>query len=319
MSIMQNRAKGAARYRHRPLLFYLLFLAAFFLLFSCGENHKLTPPPSGDSILLFGSDNTLDIITWNLQTFPLAPSTIDLLADIIPQMQAEVIAFQEIMDAASFYELADRLPEYEAFVYNATASWRLAYLYDKRSISVKNAYTIYNGQSNPFPRPPYVLEMSYAGKDYYLINNHFKALGDNYIDETDPWDEEVRRRLASALLDQYIREHLDNERVVVLGDLNDQIQEPIESNVFMPFLSRPDEYLFATMSIAQNPSPDIVSYPSYNSMIDHILISNELFSEYSLAGEICRVIRVENYVGGLSRYYNTISDHRPVGIRLQAW
>ena len=108
-------------------------------------------------------------------------------------------------------------------------------------------------------------------------------------------------------------------RVIVLGDLNDQIQEPEATNVFMPFLNRPDEYSFATLPIAMNPTPNTVSYPSYNSILDHILITNELFEDFSLAGDICRVIRVENHVGGLSAYYRLISDHRPVGIRLQSW
>jgi len=304
--------------RHKILIASLL-LALLLLVSSCGENQKLTPPITDDGGLSFGTSNTLDVVTWNLRTFPLTSNTIDLLTDIIPQMNVEIIAFQEIMDYAQFQALAERIPYYEGYVYNATSSWRLAYLYDSRTVTVNDEYTIYNGMSNPFPRPPYVLDITFANRDYIIINNHLKALGDNFIDEDDPWDEEVRRRFAIELLERYVSENHDQDRVIVLGDMNDQIQEPAETNVFMAFLDKPDEYLFTTMPIAQNPTPNTVSYPSYNSMIDHILITDELFEDFATAGNVCRVIRVENHVGGLSAYYSQISDHRPVGVRLQVF
>lgn len=301
-------------------IYLISFLLALLIaLSSCGENQKLTPPISDESGLAFGTQNTLDILTWNLKTFPLTSDTVDLLSDIIPQMNVEIIAFQEIMDYAQFQALAENIPYYNAYVYNATSSWRLAYLYDSRTVTVNDEYTIYNGMSNPFPRPPYILDITFANKDYVIINNHLKAFGDNIIDEDDPGDEEVRRRYAIELLERHISENHENDNVILLGDLNDQIQEPIETNVFMAFLDKPDEYMFTTMPIAQNPTPNTVSYPSYNSMIDHILITSELFEDFAAAGSVCRVIRVENHVGGISAYYNLISDHRPVGIRLQAY
>lgn len=304
---------------HRRHIGILLLLVLILFISSCGENQKLTPPIGDDTELLFGTDTTLDIVTWNLKLFPLDANTVNLLSEIIPQMKADVIAFQEIMDYTQFQALAERIPHYQSWVYNATSLYRLAYLYDTRTVTVNDVYTIFNGDSNPFPRPPYVLDITFANQDYFIINNHFKALGDNYIDTSDSWDEEMRRLNASTKVDQYIRENLYEERVIVLGDLNDQIQEPENTNVFMPFLNRPDEYSFATMPIAMNPTPNTVSYPSYNSILDHILITNELFTDFSVAGNICRVIRVENHVGGLSAYYQLISDHRPVGIRLQAY
>ncbi len=304
---------------HRKYYVLPLLLGLIIFISSCGETHKLTPPEDDTAVLLFGTDSTLDVVTWNLKTFPLNTDTVNILSDIIPQIKADVFAFQEIMDYTQFQALAERLPHYQAYVYNATSSYRLAYLYDTRTVTVNDEYTIFTGESNPFPRPPYVLDISFANQDYFIINNHFKALGDNFIDETDSWDEEMRRRLASTKLEQYIRENLGDERVIMLGDLNDQIQEPIDTNVFMAFLSRPEEYSFATMPIAMNPTPNTVSYPSYNSILDHILITDELFEDYSTAGNICRAIRVESHVGGLSAYYHSISDHRPVGIRLQAY
>lgn len=292
-----------------PLIILALFISG------CGTNNNITPPDE-DGVLSFGTDETFEVITWNLRTFPLTYESIQTISQIIPQMKADVIAFQEIMDVSAFYSLADLIPNYSAYVYNATNSYRLAYLYDTGVVQVDDAYTIYEDEGNPFPRPPYIFECRFAGQDLVIINNHFKAFGDDYIDETDPWDEEYRRRLACQMLDQYIVDNLPDDRVIVVGDLNDQIAEPPEYNVFLSFLDKPEEYLFADLAIALDPSYSNVSYPSYLSHIDHILITNELFDAWGREGSACRTIRVEEYMGSWQNYSDQVSDHRPLGVRL---
>ncbi|MBW6513650.1 MAG: endonuclease/exonuclease/phosphatase family protein [Candidatus Syntrophosphaera sp.] len=296
--------------KHVPLL--LLFA---LIIFGCGTNVNLTPPDDV-SILHFGSDESLDVVTWNLRTFPLTTSTIQTLAQIVPQMKVDVFAFQEIMDYSAFFALADQIPNYSGYVYNATNSYRLAYLYDTRTIQVNDAYTIFEGQTNPFPRAPYILDFVFQGRDFIVINNHLKAFGDNFIDENDPWDEEYRRRLACQLLDQYVVDNFPEDRVLLVGDFNDQIAEPREYNVFLSFLDKPEEYLFADMAIALAPTYNNVSYPSYLSHIDHIIITNELFAAFERPDSECRVINVEQYMGSWANYSNQISDHRPLGIKL---
>lgn len=294
-------------------------LLTMTLLVSCGTNTNITPPDGTDTgALQFGTSDGFEVVTWNLRTFPaLTPNTRDLLAQIVPLMQVEVIAVQEIMDLSAFMELAALIPHYNAFVYSATSTYRLGFLYDSRTVQVNDQYTIFNGDTNPFPRAPYVLDITWMGNDMLIVNNHLKAYGNNHIDETDPWDEEYRRRLACQKLDQHIRTNWDDKKVIVLGDFNDQIQEPEEYNVFMSFLSRPDEYLFADMSIAQNPASASVSYPTSFSHIDHIMITNELFDAFANPGSSCRVINVENWMGSWSNYSTQISDHRPLGLSIK--
>lgn len=294
----------------------LLAVAALFFT-ACGTNTNLNPEPPED-LLEFGSEATLDVITWNLRTFPLSDAGLQTIAQIVPKLKADVIALQEIMDYYSLSELDALIPNYNILVYNATSEYRLAYIYDSRSVQADSVYTIYNGQSNPFPRPPYLFEFEWQGRDFTLINNHLKASGDNFIDETDPWDEEYRRRLACQMLDQYIGENLSDRSVILVGDLNDQIAEPPATNVFQVFLDQPEQYLFADMGIALNPSYATVSYPSYNppSHLDHILLTNELFPAWISPGSECRVIRVEDYLGGWQNYHELVSDHRPLGVKL---
>ncbi len=297
------------RYKIRTAALLMLLL----ILLSCGKNTILKPDETEG--IAFGTENTLDIVTWNLKMFPEGTDLVSL-QQMIPAVKADVIAFQEIMDYNAFLQLAEAIPYYDAYIYDATSEYRLAFLYDSRTVTVNDQYTIYNNDSNPFPRPPYVLDISWRGQQYYIINNHLKAYGDNFIDETDSYDEEVRRRLACQMLDTYISTNLADAKVIVLGDMNDQIAEPREYNVFLSFLDKPGQYQFADMPIAQSPNYNNVSYPASLSHIDHILITNELFSDFTAAASYCKTILAEKWLLSWANYAAGISDHRPVGIRL---
>lgn len=305
----------------RSRLFVLISLAliiAFsFIISACGTTEKLNNNVPDVSIA-FGTDATFDLATWNLKEFPYnGNATLDHLANLIPQLKLELIAFQEINNYAPMEALDLMLPDYAAYIYDATSSYRLAYIYDQRSVSVTSVYTIFNDESNPFPRPPFVMQLSWRGQEIYVINNHLKAYGDNIIDPNDDWDEERRRQLACEMLESYIAENLSDKQVIVVGDFNDEIQEAPESNVFTAFLDKEDEYLFTTMSIAQNISFSNASYPSWPSHIDHILITNELFAPFEASGSYCRTIIIENAMGSWQNYSANVSDHRPVGLRLK--
>ena len=59
------------------------------------------------------------------------------------------------------------------------------------------------------------------------------------------------------------------------------------------------------------------SYPNWPSHIDHILISNELFSLLNNEESYCRTIKIDDFLdGGFNEYDQNVSDHRPVAIKL---
>ena len=293
----------------------IILIIVLLIITACGKNTVLNTPDIDPSSINFGTPQTLDVITWNLRTFPQG-TDLEALKQIILALNVDVIAFQEIMDYTTFIDMASDIPNYNACIYSATDTYRLAYLYDTRTVTVNNQYTIYENDSNPFPRPPYILDITWENDNYLIINNHLKAFGDNYIDENNNWDEEVRRRLACMNLDSYISTNLPNSKVIVLGDMNDQIAEPPEYNVFLNFINKSDEYYFVDMPIAVSPNYNNVSYPNSFSHIDHILITNELFADFEQGGSYCKTILAENWMLNWNTYSSTISDHRPVGIRL---
>ena len=111
--------------------------------------------------------------------------------------------------------------------------------------------------------------------------------------------------------------NLSEKNVIILGDLNDELTDQEQDNVFMNFISQTCEYLFVDMIIAEDNTSSQWSYPSWPSHIDHILITNELFDEYEKEPSLVQTIHLQEYFdGGWIDYEKYISDHRPVGLRL---
>jgi hypothetical protein len=137
------------------------------------------------------------------------------------------------------------------------------------------------------------------------------------MDLDDLGDEETRRYTASNLLKEYIDTNLPNENVIVLGDLNDILTDAVANNVFQMIINDTENYLFADMEIAEGSSSEW-SYPWWPSHIDHILITNELFDEFVNSGSAVQTIKIDEYMeGGFDDYYENISDHRPVALKLE--
>jgi predicted extracellular nuclease len=157
-----------------------------------------------------------------------------------------------------------------------------------------------------------VMDMTFMGENYFIINNHFKCCGDGNLDMNDEADEEKRRYNAVNFLKEYIDTYLSDKNVIVLGDLNDEIAESSQNNVFQNVLNDTENFFFVDYSIASGNSSDW-SYPSWPSHLDHILVTNELFDE--LDNSVILTIKVDEYLaGGWNEYDYNISDHRPVAI-----
>ena len=161
------------------------------------------------------------------------------------------------------------------------------------------------------------MECKIYNLDFIIINNHFKCCGDGIMNLDDLGDEETRRYTASNLLKEYIDTNLPNENVIVLGDLNDILTDVLANNVFQMIINDTENYLFADMEIAEGSSADW-SYPWWPSHIDHILITNELFDELDNGGSAVQTIKIDEYMeGGFDDYYENISDHRPVALKIE--
>ncbi len=263
----------------------------------------------------FGTDNSLEIVTWNLEWFPAnGGQTLSYVTQFINYMDADIIAFQEIDNLNTFLQLDDNLPQYEAVISGSS----LQYLYKSESISLNASYEIYDEADYwlPFPRSPFVMEFSYKDENYVLINNHLKCCGDGILDLNDAYDQETRRFSAITYLKTYIEYYFQGENVIVVGDFNDELTDAEPNNVFVGFLNEPYSYLFTDYELATS-TPDNWSYPSWPSHLDHILITEPLFATYENENSFTETLKLEDYLeNGWTEYNQVVSDHRPVGLLL---
>ena len=267
--------------------------------------------------LTIGEEQSLEIMTWNIQNFPKSEFTIDYAAEIISAIDADIIGLQEMESDSAFFCLIKQLNDLDKHNWSGYRAnrnyWKqeLAFIYKTNLIGVDKIYEIYYGDYKPFPRSPLVMEFTFNEQEIVIINNHFKAMPGP--------KNEARRRDAVEKLDSYILENHPDANVIVLGDLNDKLIDSAEENVFTTFLDKPEEYKFVDLEIAKNDSADW-SYPywKYRGHIDHILISNELYDEHLNADFFVKVITIDKFMeGGGDARYKYITDHRPIVIRLK--
>ena len=267
----------------------------------------------------FGTNDTFEVATWNIEHFPKNnQTTIDYVNRILKAVDADVYAIQEVSSINDFNQLIKNLPDYEGYL-DSDKFRGLAYIYKKSTVQINRIYEIYNSSTyfRPFPRYPMVMDLNYKGERIIIINNHFKCCGDGRLDSTNQNDEEVRRENASNLLKQYIDANFADLNVILVGDLNDILTDSNSDNVFKAYFDDADNYKFVDYKIATEDSSGW-SFPTWPSHLDHILITNELFDEYSNADTEVEVIKVEEYMtGGWNAYDSNISDHRPVALKFK--
>jgi endonuclease/exonuclease/phosphatase family metal-dependent hydrolase len=298
-------------FRYPCLLALPFVLCLSGMLTSCREEPA---PPSPDDTGLFaaciipGTQSSLDIVTFNVEGFPKAGYTsITALAALLKTMDPDVVALQEVASKADFDRLVKLMPGWKGYL-NPTNNdeWNLAYLLKSSEIEMISSSEIllFKDDIGAFPRAPYEIKIKHtpSGKDIYLINIHLKCCSGI--------ENENSRKSASEKLKNYLDITRPGDRVIVLGDFNDEISASTESeNPFLNFVKDPAGYSFADMAIAKG-SPLWWSYPGFPSHIDHILISNELVPSI----DTCMVVKVAPCYPDYSLH---LSDHRPVELILK--
>ena len=256
--------------------------------------------------LLVGGSSSLDLLTWNLEQFPSnGDTTASFISSIIDMLNMDVMVFQEIGSESAFNEIIEKSNKWEN-IFSNEGSYSLAAIYNTQTVSIEENYKILETEANsvnsPFAwRAPQLIEIKWNNKEVIVINTHFKCCDGS----------EDRRREASALLDEYIDNNHPNDKVILLGDLNDNLID--DDNVFEPFYNT-NKYVFADYPLASACTSDNWSYPSYPSHIDHILLSNEFYG-YQFE---CNVQNIEYYYfNSFNDYKLYISDHRPVAIKIE--
>lgn len=268
---------------------------------------------AGDGIenpLRVGSEQTFEIATWNIRNFPTDSMTAGRVADLVRQMDIDMLAVEEIADVDAFGRVLDGLDGYSGVLspdeYSSGEYQKTGFIFRTDMVHIGALESIFDGDSYAFPRPPlqapFEIDRPQGGKlSFIAIVLHLKAdLGE---------ENEARRRQACEKLKTHVDDLVaggEDTRVVVLGDFNDSLGDPVAENVFEVFLNDEQHYSFLTRQLADLGEYSLIPWRAF---LDHILVTTDLFADYT--NGTTEVVHLDQEISDYD-YVNEISDHRPV-------
>lgn len=257
-------------------------------------------------------DETFDIATWNIEWFGdnnNGPENVALqlqnVIEVIETMDMDIYALQEISNPTLFRTLVESLENYNGFISNYSQSQKVAWLYKTSTIdSISTAYVATSGRwangRDPFQ---FEFDATIDGETRRIkaVNFHAKAFASQ--------EDYNQRRADAILLKQYADTRKASDRMILIGDYNDDVIESTWAGLVTPYemFNTDPDYTIVTRALSEQ---GFTSYRSV-SMIDHITINANLFDEHLFGAE-----QIEN-TGYIGSYLSTTSDHYPVWTRFR--
>jgi endonuclease/exonuclease/phosphatase family metal-dependent hydrolase len=270
------------------------------------------------------SADQLKVGTWNLEFFGrvgLGPEDEGLqvanAATVIGREAPDVLGLQEISEPARFDELRQKLPAYDGFtvvdprvaggaaVYGPDAFIRPAILFRRDRVTFVSAKVV---RDIDWGRPPLEVALSVTTNpatgehmDLVVLVVHFVPFAEHYA-----W---TRRKATGDRLKAYLDASHPGDKVVVVGDFNDDVDTSILEGYPSPYEQLRDDparYTFTTKALSFFGQGTTTGWPS---TIDHHLATNELAA---------RFVRASAWVeraAYIHDYRRTTSDHYPVFTR----
>lgn len=243
-------------------------------------------------------------------------------------LDADIYALQEVVNTDSFISLVNSLEgnysylisPYGSLAPEPTSSQyasaqKLAFIY--RSSMVKNVSARALLKGSPYAysnwasgRYPFLVSADVLGKDSAWRN--FKFVIIHAKAKSDPGS--CNRRLSgSEELKDSLDLHFAGNRLIILGDFNDDLDETICGNFpesayssFVKDSMDADSYHAVTLPLSQS---GVSSIAGYSSFLDHVIISNEVLSYYVPESAEMLKDKVTDWVSSYTYY---VSDHYPV-------
>ena len=283
---------------------------------------RAVSPPHHVVVPAQGTATTLDIGSWNVEWFGDAsngPSNDALqlsnVRDVIAGADADVWGMVEVVDVADWNSLKSQLTGYAGVLandasvtngstYYSASEQKVGLLYKTSLATVLSSKIILTAYDSDFAgRPPLevTLRITLNGvtQDVVFIVLHMKA-----FDDVASWQ---RRQNASNALKSYLDTTYPTQKVIVVGDWNDDVDTSItpgEPSPYANFVGASASYTFPTKALTD---AGVASTVSYTDMIDHHLDTNEMYATY--VANSAEVFRADSYI---TSYGTTTSDHYPV-------
>ncbi|WP_373520119.1 choice-of-anchor J domain-containing protein [Aquiflexum sp.] len=294
-------------------------------------------------------EKTFDVVNWNIEWFGAAgngPSNLDLqlqnVKTLIEDLDADVYAFQEITGLEKLNELIESLEDYEGIVSPAASqgpenfetAQKLVFLYKKSTVEpIKTRILLEGVQESDlvgYPSPPdrfwasgrlpFLLEVKTnidgVQQKFNLINIHARSNGGGES-ATNP--RYAMRRYDVNVLKDSLDLYYANVPLIILGDYNDDLDETVadqsaptvntSETSFINYINDPEKYTPVTLSLS---NAGLRTFPSFENVIDHLMISNELNDNLLVNSE-----RIVVPFDLIPNYLNTTSDHLAVKTRFE--
>ncbi|PRY87131.1 T9SS-dependent choice-of-anchor J family protein [Mongoliibacter ruber] len=292
-------------------------------------------------------EKTFDVVNWNIEWFGSAgngPSNLDLqlqnVKTLIEDLDADVYAFQEITGSQKLDELIEALEDYEGIVSPAVSlgpdnfetAQKLVFLYKKSTVEpIKTRVLLEGVQASDlldYPSPPdrfwasgrlpFLLEVKTnidgVQQKFNLVNIHARSNGGG---ESAGNPRYAMRRYDVNVLKDSLDAYYPDVPLIILGDYNDDLDETVADQTaptvntsetsFINYINDPENYTPVTISLS---NAGLRSFPSFENVIDHVIISNELNDNWLVNSE-----RLVVPFDLIPNYLNTTSDHLAVKTR----
>ena len=284
----------------------------------------------------YAKSATLDVVNWNILWFGSTASgqgpTNDDLAQanikrVMDSLDADIYAFSEVVDVNRFKTLIESSTGYGYIVsdYCSNAAntssgsyapgQKIAFAYRKSMITNVTARGLLKSSTAANSnwasgRVPFLLQADVvngtATKKMNFILLHGKS-GSTASDH-------LRRKDGAKELKDTLDASFNAANVIILGDYNDDLDSTISEGVNPALTSYDDivkdstdadRYKSVSMILSKTGHNSLIGYSDF---IDHVIISNELESDY-INGSV-RLIRDVN--DWIANYATTTADHMPV-------
>ena len=284
----------------------------------------------------YAKSATLDVVNWNILWFGSTaagqgPTNDDLaqanIKRVMDSLDADIYAFSEVVDINRFKTLIESSTGYgytvSDYCSNAAntssgsyaSGQKIAFAYRKSMITNVTARGLLKSSTAANSnwasgRVPFLLQADVvngtATKKMNFILVHGKS-GSTASDH-------LRRKDGAKELKDTLDASFNAANVIILGDYNDDLDSTISEGVNPALTSYDDivkdstdadRYKSVSMILSKTGHNSLIGYSDF---IDHVIISNELESDY-INGSVRLIREVNDWI---ANYATTTADHMPV-------